>query len=73
MTESKDVENSNKKGWQNRGIMNYSDNEKQTVFRLFGIEMTAPASLKNPGTIYISFIVINILLFTLLKNLVFSQ
>tara|TARA_Y100001970_G_C13802812_1_gene635946 strand:+ start:172 stop:411 length:240 start_codon:yes stop_codon:yes gene_type:complete len=58
------------KGWQNSGLMNYSDKEKQTVFKMFGIELTAPAGLKNPGTIYISFIVVNIIMFVILKSLI---
>ncbi len=58
------------KGWQNKGLMNFSDQEKQSVFQLFGFELTAPKAIKNPGAVYISFIVGNIILFVLLKSLI---
>ena len=45
------------------------DNDKQILFRLFGIEMVAPIGLKNPRIIYISFIVINFILLIILKKL----
>ena len=38
-----------------KGILSYEDNEKQTLFNFFGIEMTAPKGLKNPRIIYVSF------------------
>ena len=56
------------KGWQNSGLMSYSDKEKQTVFKFLGLEMTAPASLKNPRLIYASFLIINIALLFVLKS-----
>ena len=69
-TEPSETEQETKKGWQNSGLMNYSSSEKQSVFQLFGIEMTAPAGLKNPGLIYLAFIFINLILFLLLRNFV---
>ena len=47
--------------------------ETQTVFKIFGIELTAPSKLKNPRTIYLLFIITNILLFILLKNFISLQ
>ena len=52
-----------------KGLLNYDDDEKQTLFRIFGVEMTAPKGLKNPRIVYVSFIVINLILVVLLKSL----
>ena len=53
-----------------KGILSNDDNDEQTLFRLFGIEMTAPKELKNPRVVYISFIVVNFILLIILKNLI---
>lgn len=63
--ESKDTNESS-----NKGILSYDDNDEQTLFSLFGIQMTAPKGLKNPRLIYISFIVVNFILLVILKNLI---
>ncbi len=47
--------------------------ESQSVFRAFGIELVAPSNLKNPGIIYVAFILGNIVLFLFLRTLIFSQ
>ena len=47
----------------------YDDDSKQTLFRFFGIELTAPKGLKNPRLVYLSFILINVILLLLLKNI----
>ncbi len=52
----------------NLPIMNIRTNKKQTVFKLFGFEMTAPEGLRNPGLIYTLFILVNLVIFVLLKN-----
>ena len=52
-----------------KNVLAYDDDEKQTLFRFFGIELTAPKGLKNPRIVYISFILIN---FIILKNLIFN-
>tara|TARA_Y100001968_G_scaffold266413_1_gene255915 strand:+ start:15911 stop:16129 length:219 start_codon:yes stop_codon:yes gene_type:complete len=70
MEEGKTKNDSNKKPWYAKGLLNYKNGNDQTVFKIFDIEMTAPASLKNPGLIYISFIVINICIFVLLKSFI---
>ena len=59
-----------KKPWFSGGILNYKDKGSQTVFKFLGIELTAPSGLKNPGTVYISFIVVNLLIFLVLKSFV---
>ena len=53
--------------------MNYSGEEKQTVFSFLGIELTAPTGLKKPGLIYISFVLGNIILFIFLRKFVGGQ
>ena len=53
-----------------KGILSYEDNEKQTIFKIFGIEMTAPKGLRNPRIIYISFIAVNFLALLLLRRLI---
>ncbi len=70
MTTSNGKNDKEEKGWQNSGLMNFSDKEKQTIFKIFGIEMTAPKGLKNPGTIFASLIFVNILFFILLRNFI---
>ncbi len=55
-----------------KNVLAYDDDEKQTLFRFFGIELTAPKGLKNPRIVYISFILINFILLIILKNLIFN-
>ena len=54
----------------NKGILAYDDDDKQTLFKFLGIEMTAPKGLKNPRIVYIGFIVVNLTILFLLKNLI---
>ena len=68
MEESNDTKEN--KPWYAKGILNYKDTGSQTVVRFLGIELTAPAGLKNPGTVYISFIVVNIIIFFILKSFI---
>ena len=56
----------------NKGVLSYRNDDKQTLFKIFGIEMTAPKGLKNPRIIYISFIAINLLALLLLRKLILS-
>ena len=70
MQETNDTKD--KKPWYATGILNYKDKGSQTVLRIFGIELTAPENLKNPGTVYISFILINIIIFLVLKGFITS-
>ena len=53
-----------------KNILSYEDDNKQTVLKLFGIELTAPSGLKNPGIVYVAFIVINMVLFLILKSFI---
>ncbi len=52
----------------NKGLLNYENDDKQSLFKLFGVEMTAPKGLKNPRLVYISFIVVNFALLFLLRS-----
>ncbi|KGG16832.1 hypothetical protein EV06_0676 [Prochlorococcus sp. MIT 0602] len=53
-----------------KGLLSYDNDDKQTLFSIFGIELTAPKGLKNPRIVYISFIIINFLLLIFLKNII---
>ena len=53
-----------------KGIFNYKDKGTQGVITLFGYELTAPAGLKNPGIVYLSFIVVNFILFLVLRSFI---
>ena len=64
----KDERDGNSKKSLEKGFLAYEDDSKQTLFKFFGIELTAPKGLKNPRIVYVSFILINILLLLILKN-----
>ena len=68
--ENKNVDPDEKKPWYSSGILNYKDKGSQTVFQFLGIELTAPKGLKNPGTVYIAFIIVNLLIFLTIKSFV---
>ncbi|KGG13271.1 hypothetical protein EV05_0950 [Prochlorococcus sp. MIT 0601] len=53
-----------------KGLLQYRDDQKQVLFRIFGMEMTAPQGLRNPRIVYISFILINLILLIALKNFI---
>ena len=53
-----------------QGIFSYKDQGTQGVITLFGYELTAPAGLKNPGIVYLSFIFVNLLIFLILKSFI---
>ena len=70
MEEKDDSSKQENKNWLDNSILNYQDKGKQSVFKFLGVELTAPAGLKNPGFVYISFIVVNIFIFFVLKSFV---
>ncbi len=70
MSEYKDKINQSNDGNNAKGLLQYDSKEKQTIFKFFGVEMTAPKNLKNPRLVYISFILINVFLLILLKNFI---
>ena len=53
-----------------KGIFSYKDKGSQGFMSLFGYELTAPAGLKNPGIVYLSFIFVNLLIFLILKSFI---
>tara|TARA_Y100001968_G_scaffold84594_1_gene75731 strand:- start:250 stop:516 length:267 start_codon:yes stop_codon:yes gene_type:complete len=67
----KDQDNSNEeKPFFAKGIFSYKDKGTKGVISLFGYELTAPAGLKNPGIVYLSFIFVNLLIFLILKSFI---
>ncbi len=68
MGENKEVNDKNKNHEKDK--LSYDNDQKQTVFKIFGIAMMAPIGLKNPRLIYISFIAINFFLLILIRNLI---
>ena len=71
LSSEKDEVNSNKdKPFFAQGIFSYKDKGTQGVITLFGYELTAPAGLKNPGVVYLSFIFVNLLIFLILKSFI---
>ena len=68
MTETNDLDSKEGKSLISKiedGLIKYQKTGTKSVISLFGIELTAPSSLKNPGIVYLSFIVINFVIFAL--------
>ena len=55
---------------ESKGILSYSSKGSQSVISLFGFELTAPSGLKNPGIVYLAFIIINLFIFLVLRSFV---
>jgi len=71
LSEEKDeVDLNEEKPFFAKGIFSYQDNGTKGVITLFGYELTAPAGLKNPGIVYLSFIFVNLLIFLILKSFI---
>ena len=69
-TDKDEVESKEEKPFYAQGIFSYKDKGTQGVITLFGYELTAPAGLKNPGIVYLSFIFVNLLIFLILKSFI---
>tara|TARA_B100001029_G_scaffold56158_1_gene45294 strand:- start:372 stop:638 length:267 start_codon:yes stop_codon:yes gene_type:complete len=69
-TDQNEVESNEEKPFFAKGIFSYKDKGQQGVITLFGYELTAPAGLKNPGIVYLSFIFVNLLIFLILKSFI---
>ncbi len=65
-----DVDSNEEKPFFAQGIFSYKDKGTQGVVSLFGYELTAPAGLKNPGIVYLSFILVNLIIFLILKSFI---
>ena len=64
------LESSTESKEDSKGILSYSSKGTQSVISLFGFELTAPSGLKNPGIVYIAFIVINLFIFLVLRSFI---
>ena len=69
-TEKDKIDSNNEKPFFAQGIFSYKDKGTQGVITLFGYELTAPAGLKNPGIVYLSFIFVNLIIFLILKSFI---
>ncbi len=69
-TEKDEVDLNEDKPFFAKGIFSYKDKGTQSVITIFGYELTAPAGLKNPGVVYLSFIFVNLLIFLILKSFI---
>tara|TARA_B100000902_G_C26684233_1_gene609313 strand:- start:257 stop:523 length:267 start_codon:yes stop_codon:yes gene_type:complete len=68
--ENSESEANQKSKEESKGILSYSSQGTQSVISLFGFELTAPSGLKNPGIVYIAFIVINLFIFLVLRSFI---
>ena len=72
MTEKNDLDSKEEKSLISKiedGLMKYQKTGTKSVISLFGIELTAPSKLDNPGIVYLSFIFVNFVIFALVfKN-----
>ena len=68
--EKDEADSNEEKPFFAQGIFSYKDKGTQGVITLFGYELTAPAGLKNPGIVYLSFIFVNLLIFLILKSFI---
>ena len=69
-TDEGKIDSDEEKPFFAKGIFSYKDKGTQGVITIFGYELTAPAGLKNPGIVYLSFIFINLLIFLILKSFI---
>ena len=68
--ENRELEANKESKEETKGLLSYSSKGTQSVISLFGFELTAPSGLKNPGIVYIAFIVINLLIFLVLRSFI---
>ena len=69
-TATNEVESNKEKPFFAKGLFSYKDKGTQGVITFFGYELTAPAGLKNPGIVYLSFIFVNLIIFLILKSFI---
>ena len=69
-TNNDELESNKKSKAESQGILSYSSKGTQSVISFFGLELTAPSGLKNPGIVYLAFIVINLFIFLALRSFV---
>ena len=68
--ENNELESNKESKAESQGILSYSSKGTQSVISFFGLELTAPSGLKNPGIVYLAFIVINLFIFLVLRSFV---
>tara|TARA_B100000700_G_scaffold180352_1_gene199104 strand:+ start:239 stop:505 length:267 start_codon:yes stop_codon:yes gene_type:complete len=69
-TDNNEFESNKEENQESKGILSYSNKGKQSVISFFGIELTAPSGLKNPGIVYLAFIVVNLFIFLALRSFI---
>ena len=69
-SDNNELEANNESQAESKGILSYSGKGTQCVISFFGFELTAPSGLKNPGIVYIAFIVINLFIFLVLRSFI---
>ena len=69
-TNNNELESNKENKGESKGILSYSSKGTQSVISFFGFELTAPSGLKNPGIVYIAFIVINLFIFLVLRSFI---
>ena len=68
--ENSELETNKESNEESKGILSYSSKGTQSVISFFGFELTAPSGLKNPGIVYLAFIVINLFIFLVLRSFI---
>ena len=69
-SDKNELETNQESKGNSKGILSYSSKGTQSVVSLFGVELTAPSGLKNPGIVYVAFIVINLFVFLVLRSFI---
>ena len=69
-TVNQELESRKESKVESKGILSYSSKGTQSVISLFGFELTAPSGLKNPGLVYLAFIVVNLFIFLALRSFI---
>ena len=69
-TDKIELESNKENQKESKGVLSYSSKGKQSVISLFGVELTAPSGLRNPGIVYIAFLVVNLFIFLALRSFI---
>ena len=69
-TDNTELDSKKESKAESKGILSYSSKGTQSVISFFGFELTAPSGLKNPGIVYLAFIVINLFIFLVLRSFI---
>tara|TARA_Y100001968_G_scaffold23184_1_gene18203 strand:+ start:268 stop:534 length:267 start_codon:yes stop_codon:yes gene_type:complete len=70
IADKNELESNKESKVESKGILQYSSKGTQSVISLFGFELTAPSGLRNPGIVYLAFIIINLLIFLALRSFI---